>query len=77
MTIYEKMAADLEAQKDSSAWDKGVKAYALELVEVLEGRAADEGRNPEPGAECREWMLDGAQGWSISIHAPRGGSDLG
>lgn len=64
MTIYEKMAADLEAQKDSSAWDKGVKAYALELVEVLEETAVYEGRNPEPGAECRGWMLNGAQDWN-------------
>ena len=26
--------------------------------------AADEGRNPEPGKECREWMLNGAADWS-------------
>ena len=61
MSIYEKMTAELEAQKDRSAWSRGVKAYALELVEELEERAAYEGRNPEPGKECREWMLNGAQ----------------
>ena len=64
MTIYEKMTAELEAMKNRSAWGKGVNAYALELVEELEERAAYEGRNPEPGAECREWMLNGAQDWS-------------
>ena len=64
MTIYGKISAELEAQKDRSAWSRGVKAYALELAEELEGRAAYEGRNPEPGAECREWMLNGAQDWS-------------
>lgn len=73
MTIYGKITAELEAQKDRSAWDKGVKAYALELVEELEGRAAYEGRNPEPGAECREWMLNGAQDWD---EYSRGGSSL-
>ena len=62
--IYERMTAELEAQKDRSAWSRGVKAYALELVEELEERAQYEGRNPEPGAECREWMLNGAQDWN-------------
>lgn len=64
MSIYEKMTAELEARKDRSAWDRGVNVYALELVEELEERAAYEGRNPEPGAECREWMLNGAQDWN-------------
>lgn len=64
MTIYEKMTAELEAMKNRSAWGKGVNVYALELVEELEERAAYEGRNPEPGAECREWMLNGAQDWN-------------
>lgn len=64
MTIYEKMTAELEARKDRSAWDKGVNVYALELVEELEERAAYEGRNPEPGAECKEWMKNGAQDWA-------------
>lgn len=64
MSIYEKMTAELEAQKDRSAWAGGVNAYALELVEELRERAAYEGRNPEPGKECREWMLNGAQDWN-------------
>lgn len=64
MTIYEKTTAELEARNDRSAWAKGVNAYAIELVEELEERAAYEGRNPEPGKECKEWMLNGAQDWS-------------
>ena len=59
----DKVAAELEAQKDRSAWGRGVKAYALELVEELKELATYEGRNPEPGRECREWMLNGAKDW--------------
>lgn len=62
--IYDRITAELEAQKDRSAWGRGVNLYALELVESLEERAAYEGRNPEPGAECREWLLNGAQDWN-------------
>ena len=63
-STLDKVAAELEAQKDRSAWGRGVNAYALELVEELRERVAYEGRNPEPGKECREWMLNGAQDWS-------------
>lgn len=63
-STLDKVAAELEAHKDRSAWGRGVNAYALELVEELRERAADEGRNPEPGKECREWMLNGAQDWA-------------
>ena len=64
MTIYERMTEELEARKDRSAWNKGVTLYAFELVEELKERAEYEGRNPEPGKECREWMLNGAQDWN-------------
>ena len=64
MTIYERMTKELEARKDRSAWNKGVTLYAFELVEELEERAEYEGRNPEPGKECREWMLNGADDWN-------------
>ena len=63
MAIYDKITAELEARKDRSAWDKGVNAYALELVEELKERAEYEGQNPESEKECREWMLNGAQDW--------------
>lgn len=64
MAIYEKIYAALEARKDRSAWDKGVTLYAFELVQEVEERAEYEGRNPEPGAECKLWMLNGADDWS-------------
>lgn len=63
-STLDKVVAELEAHKDRSAWGRGVNAYALELVEELRERAAYEGRNPEPGKECREWMLNGAQDWN-------------
>lgn len=62
--IFELMAAELEARKDRSAWNKGVTLYALELVENLKERAAYEGRNPETGKECLDWLLNGASDWS-------------
>lgn len=64
MSIYERMTQELTANNDRSAWGRGVNVYALELVEELEERAAYEGRNPQPGKECREWMLNGAADWS-------------
>lgn len=64
MTIYDQITAELEARKDRSAWEKGVTAYAFDLVEEIKERAEYEGRNPEPGKECREWMLNGAQDWA-------------
>lgn len=62
--LFELMAAELEARKDRSAWGRGVNAYALELLENLRERADYEGRNPENGKECLEWMLNGASDWS-------------
>lgn len=62
--IFEKMNAALEARKDRSAWNKGVALYAFELVQELQERAKYEGRNPELGAECKLWMLNGARDWS-------------
>jgi hypothetical protein len=64
MSIYNEVTAILESRIDRSAWNRGVTAYALELVEELEERSTHEGRNPEPGKECREWMLNGAKDWS-------------
>lgn len=62
--IYTRMNNRLNARDDRGAWEKGVTAYAFDLVEELKERAEYEGRNPEPGKECREWMLNGAQDWS-------------
>lgn len=63
MTIYDQITADIEARKPRSAWGCGVMEYAADLVDELRERAEYEGRNPEPGKECREWMLNGAADW--------------
>lgn len=63
MDIYERIRQALKSRKDRSAWDKGVNLYALELVDEMEERAEYEKRNPAPGAECREFMLNGAIDW--------------
>ena len=64
MKSYSEIKKELEARKDRSAWSRGVNAYALELLEELRERADYEGRDPKPGKECREWMLNGAHNWS-------------
>ena len=61
--IYDRMTAELEARTDRSAWNRGVNVYALELVEALKEAADYNKRNPEPGAECKAWLLNGAQNW--------------
>ena len=63
-SIYDNIRETLDARKERSAWGRGVQAYAVDLVDNLQERAAYEGRNPEPGKECREWMLNGAQDWN-------------
>ena len=72
-SIFDKVAAELEAQKDRSAWNKGVKEYAFELLESLKERAALEGRNPESRKESYNWMLNGADNWREYSY---GGSSL-
>ena len=62
-SIYDNIRETLEARKERSAWGRGVNAYAVDLVDNLQELAAYEGRNPEPGKECREWMLNGARDW--------------
>ena len=63
-SIYDNMREIIEARKERSVWGRGVQAYAVDLVDNLQERAAYEGRNPAAGAECREWMLNGARNWS-------------
>lgn len=63
LTVYARMTAELKARTDRSAWNRGVNLYALELVESLKESAEYSGKHPQPGKECRETMLNGAQDW--------------
>ena len=54
----------IENVRTRSAWQRGVIAYALELLDSVAGRAAYEGHGPEDVAQIRQWMLDGARDWS-------------
>ena len=59
----------VEAYNPRSAWNKGVKEYALELVEKLEERSEDEGREPISISMLAVWMLNGAR--EYRVHASR------
>ena len=67
MGNIEKLYQSIESEKQRSAWDKGVSAYALELVEQLGeqigGGYFDELNLSEP-KKVRAALLDGAAGWS-------------
>ena len=54
----------LETRKTRSAWDRGVAAYALDLLENLEIRIDYEGRPPSNPHELAAWLRNGAQDWT-------------
>lgn len=54
----------VEAYNPRSAWNKGVKEYALELIEKLEERTEDEGREPISISALGVWMLNGARDYN-------------
>lgn len=61
---YPAAREQIEHVRTRSAWQRGVIAYALELLDSVAGRAAYEGHGPEDVAQIRQWMLDGARDWS-------------
>lgn len=61
---YDAAREEIERVRTRSAWQRGVIAYALDLLGSLEGYAAYEGHGPEDAAQLREWMLGGARSWS-------------
>lgn len=58
--ILRKAADIIEARKDRSAWDKGVNAYALELLDNLADLTPDDLADPEA---VRGALLNGADTW--------------
>lgn len=67
MGNIEKLYRSIESEKQRSAWDKGVSAYALELVkqlgEQISGGYFDEMDLSEP-KKVRAALLNGAANWS-------------
>ncbi len=64
MKSYNEILTVLEARKDRSAWDKGVTAYAVNLLDEYQVRAEFEGREAADRKELEEWLLNGASTWS-------------
>ena len=62
--MFEFMRNQINAKRCRSAWDKGVRLYALELNDSLEERAEYEGREPSSRGEVDSWMLNGAASWN-------------
>ena len=60
---FDRTAAFIKARRDRSAWDKGVTAYALELLDNVKERAAYDGRHPVSVAELTDYALNGAKDW--------------
>ena len=55
--------ASIKARRDRSAWDKGVNAYALELIDSIAERAEYEKHYPETVDEFADYALNGARDW--------------
>ena len=62
MTI-ENIRNAVETSKAASAWARGVKLYAFDLLDGLEEAVTYAGRMPQNATELREWMLNGARDW--------------
>lgn len=61
--MFDFMRSQINAKRCRSAWDKGVRLYALEMVDSLEERAQYDGENPTTVKECKRWALNGAMDW--------------
>ena len=53
----------VEEFPNRSAWKRGVKKYADELLDNLEERAQINERLPKDEKELKEWLLNGAMDW--------------
>lgn len=64
MHQIEKAREIIENMKTRSAWERGVKVYAFELLESMEERAIYDDATPVTFAQRERWMLNGAADWS-------------
>lgn len=58
-TTIEEARKAIEAMNARSAWKKGVKVYAAEILDALE----EYDHTPADRAECGKMMLNGADDW--------------
>lgn len=72
MTKIEQIRTELDKRSDRSAWDRGVTAYAYDLLDNVEDAARD-GQPLNTRREWKEAMLNGAQDWTEYSY---GGSSL-
>lgn len=63
----------IASRRARSAWDRGVTAYALDLIEDIEERAECEKHEPATPFELEDYALNGARNW---LQYSRGGSAL-
>ena len=62
--MFEFMRNQINAKRCRSAWDKGVRLYALELIDSLEERAQWDNDLPTNARMLDRWMLNGAMDWT-------------
>ena len=70
-SVFDKMRQAIESQPARSAWGRGVKTYALEMIDNLE--EYNGGEVPSGTKEMMDWLLNGANDWK---QASEGGSWL-
>ena len=70
-SVFDKMRQAIESQPARSAWGRGVKTYALEMIDNLE--EYNGGEVPSSTSEMMGWLLNGARDWK---QASEGGSWL-
>lgn len=61
--MFDFMRNQINAKRCRSAWDKGVRLYALELIDSIEENAQYAGKNPINALELRYLALNGASSW--------------
>ena len=62
--MFEFMRSQINAKRCRSAWDRGVREYALELIDSMEELAQWDDDLPCNLKACRRWMLNGAMDWT-------------
>lgn len=63
MKTLNEIRAAIEATKTRGAWAKGVKVYALEILDTVAERSEYEGHEPQTMEELTDYMLNGARDW--------------